>query len=87
LRQGNFLETARGIIREEFDKILGPGVASKRIPAVLSSGGWWARRRRRQQVRRLWRVAYGASPGIVSAKRLAGLEMEIAQLRSNLSIG
>jgi hypothetical protein len=84
LRQGNFLEAARGLIRAEFDKILGPGIAAKGVPDTGPGGGWWTRQRRRQQVRRLWHLAYGARPGRVSAKRLAGLEQELGKLRANL---
>jgi len=93
LRQGNFREVARLHARQAWDAILGTSgraaneFSAETPPPVQLSGNWWRRRKLQRLARRLWRLAYGAEPVWISARRWRRVEGEVRVLRAAFAEG
>jgi hypothetical protein len=85
LREGNFGEVAQALARQFFEPL---AVASTgALPSVRVRANPWKARRIKGRVRKLWRLAHGTRPEIVSRRSLAKLRMRIAALRNAVADG
>jgi hypothetical protein len=85
LREGNFGEVAQALAREFFEPL---AVASTgAVPLVQVHANGWKAWRIRGRVRKLWRLAYGMQPRMVSSRGLAKLRARIAALRNAVADG
>jgi hypothetical protein len=81
LAAGNLWETARTLVRQEL-----PELTAQR-PSVSVKSGWWRRWRWQRQVDRLWRIASGSVPVVVSPKAFTRLLAEVKGLKSAVARG
>ncbi len=93
LQMGNLSEPASHLARRwcERQGLLGrsgePGradsaarLAAPAWPPIVVAGGWWRRRQLTRQLGRLWRLAWGQSPGRIEPAGLWRLQRELDQL-------
>jgi hypothetical protein len=89
---GNLWEPARALARQALEAA---GVPAEREAASGSlpephfevSGGWWQRYRAVRQLRRLWRIAFGAQPPRVPPREFARLLRELPGVEAALAAG
>jgi hypothetical protein len=89
---GNLWEPARALVRQALEAagaLDGPSAASGTLPEPRFevSGGWWQRWNGVRQLRRLWRIAYGARPVRVPPREFARLLRELSGVEAALAAG
>jgi hypothetical protein len=88
LSKGNLWEPARAMIRQAFEAAAAPRPNwQTRAPVVCVDGRWWRARRLKRLVQRLWHVAYGSGPVLVSGREFRRLEANLAAVQAALADG
>jgi hypothetical protein len=86
LRSNNYWETAHQLARQCFEALpIIPAHGAR--PQIKVQGGWWRRRTMTRQVQRLWHLADGTVPELITAQQFRRFEGELQQLRTALENG
>jgi hypothetical protein len=93
LSEGNVWEVARALARQFFESVAGTppnsavAAGGTSMPGIVLSGDGRRERSLADQVRRLWKLAYGAAPTRVSPRQLEELIAQLEALQTALSRG
>jgi hypothetical protein len=88
LGRGNLWEPARALVREWFEGVgAAPAGGSAAGPPLRAAGSWWRRWALDRKVRRLWRLAYGATPVPVAPQEFARLLASLEEVKAALASG
>jgi hypothetical protein len=86
LSGGNFWEQARALARQFFESATGQ-VEPESPPVVQVTGAWRDRRSLRWLVARLWQLAYGDKPMLVSREEFPQLLAQLDDVKAALASG